>query len=101
MTASPPAHAVPTMRSVGPSLLASIFAQVAATPAAAALRTATDEVDYATLRVGVQRAAAALRDAGVQPGDVVALPATRTPETITSPEIDYTETVTPAGTATR
>lgn len=82
MTASPPAHAVPTMRSVGPSLLASIFAQVAATPAAAALRTATDEVDYATLRVGVQRAAAALRDAGVQPGDVVALPATRTPETI-------------------
>lgn len=82
MTASPPAHAVPTARSVGPSLLAPILAQAAATPAAAALRTGTREVDYATLCASLQRAAAALRDAGVQPGDVVALPATRTPETI-------------------
>lgn len=82
MTASPPAHAVPTIRSVGPSLFAPIFAQVAATPAAAALRTGTCEVDYATLHARVQRTAAALRDVGVQPDDVVALPATRTPETI-------------------
>ncbi|MFI4969154.1 MAG: amino acid adenylation domain-containing protein [Lysobacterales bacterium] len=80
MTLLPAAHAEHAPSGASP--LAAILAQAAATPAVCALRAGGFDIDYATLRGGLLRVANALRFAGVRPDDVVAVAATRTPETI-------------------
>ncbi len=64
------------------SLLAPILARAAASPAAIAIRADHCEVDYGTLVTALANTARSARAAGATRGDVIALPAQRTAETI-------------------
>jgi len=65
-----------------PALVAPVLAHAAATPHAPALRAGAVTLDYAALAEAVGRAAAALQQAGLRPGEIVAVPALRSPQTI-------------------
>lgn len=73
---------VRTLLPAGGPLLAPLLAHAGANPRSIALRAGMRELDYATLVAAMWHAAATLRAGGVRPDDVVALPATRTPQTI-------------------
>jgi amino acid adenylation domain-containing protein len=67
-----------------PALVAPILAHAAITPQAPALRAGGVTLDYAALAAAIGRAAAALDEAGLRSGDVVAVPAVRSVQSIVS-----------------
>jgi len=70
------------MRARVPTLLDAFAAQAARDPARAALCVGAQSLDHAALLAQVAGVAAALRDAGVGAGDIVALSSERSPATI-------------------
>lgn len=83
MTARRPANAAGPP-ATGATLLAPLFAHAAAMPAAPAVDDGALSLDRSTLVDAAQRVAGALHAAGVRSGDIVAVPARRSPETIVS-----------------
>jgi amino acid adenylation domain-containing protein len=65
-----------------PALVAPLFAHAAATPQAPALRAGGVTLDYSALASAIAAAAAALDEAGLRSGEVVAIPAVRSAQNI-------------------